>query len=325
MNKRTDYQVKKDLNQIKQAVVGNGAKSIKEISQITGISYYLINKTLSIHPRVGTWIKEQMLANAKKVVENLEQNDLRKEKEVSVKKYVIDTSIIGDAQFQEKIDTILKDSEAILILTSLMLEEFDKFQNQEKFLIKAIDAIKLLNFALRNPKKVQVIPIVQSFEIPDETLLQFCKQDPNIILLTSNKKMALKAKMSGINVEYSNYQERIENHQFRTLFDARYSSKGLKIDLTPTNIRSYAIFSNGIKYETGIKKLKIGDEVFIAKMHKDYITFSHFKVISLESSNNVLLINAFRIYHKEKEKRLAKIKPSSYKSFIKDFYARFRK
>ena len=66
------------------------------------------------------------------------------------------------------------------------------------------------------------------------------------------------------------------------------------------------------------KELKIGDNVFIASKKDDCITFAHYKMISVEATNNCELIFSRRIYDYSKPD-LPKI---VYKNFFKDFLRR---
>lgn len=108
------------------------------------------------------------------------------------------------------------------------------------------------------------------------------------------------------------------NSKISTLFPANRIGNKLLISkfLTPT--MSIRVCSNSLEYNDGIIELNVGDDVFIATKKPDYITFAHYKIISLYSENNCELIYSKRFY----DYNDIDVPEIAYKSFIKDFKLR---
>lgn len=64
IQKRTQKEIEKDSKRIKEAA--KTATTMKELENLTGLSYAMINTTLSKHPTIFKRIKEQLVVNKEK-------------------------------------------------------------------------------------------------------------------------------------------------------------------------------------------------------------------------------------------------------------------
>ena len=195
--------------------------------------------------------------------------------------------------------------------------------------------------AAENPKSFVSQLIDETIGIPDDCIIKYCVDNKDkFILLTSDKTMALKARMYGVEVQYfkkTNKQtnSKVEtsdtnanlvptstlastNSNIRTLFPAKKIGNKLMLSDFHTDTRSIRVYSDKYLYNNGTRELKIGDNVFIASKKDDCITFAHYKMISVEATNNCELIFSRRIYDYSKPD-LPKI---IYKKFFNDFLRR---
>lgn len=135
--------------------------------------------------------------------------------------------------------------------------------------------------------------------------------------------MALKARMYSVAVQF--FKQTLtnsdsqpiypKNSKVRTLIPAKRVGNKLLLSNFQTNTLSICLFSNGLEYKDGIRELNIGDDVFVCSKKANYITFAHYKMISLYAEDNCELIYSARIYDYDN----IDVPKASYKSFIKDF------
>lgn len=64
IQKRTQKEIEKDCKRLKEAA--KTATTMKELENLTGLSYVMINTTLSKHPIMFKRIKEQLAVNKKR-------------------------------------------------------------------------------------------------------------------------------------------------------------------------------------------------------------------------------------------------------------------
>lgn len=350
MAKRTQKEIEKDCKRIKEAA--KTATSIKELEQATGLSYAMINTTLSKHPIIFKRIKEQLdinLANREKA-----KSETKKQTSPAIKGietshvstadnfsgFVIDASISGVENIKERLLKICNTNKKI-ILTSITIKELENLQ--KSITLQGKDARYFLALAAENPKSFVSQLIDETIGIPDDCIIKYCADNKDkFILLTSDKTMALKARMYGVEVQYfkkTNNQtnSKVEtsdtnanlvpkatpviastNSNVRTLIPAKKIGNKLVLSDFHTDTRSIRVYSDRYVYNNGTRELKIGDNVFIASKKDDCITFAHYKMISVEATNNCELIFSRRIYDYSKPD-LPKI---VYKNFFKDFLRR---
>lgn len=348
--KRTPKEIEKDFKRIREA--GEIATSMRELERMTSLSYDKIKTTMSKHPIVFKKLKEQIALNKqnakderkrRKEAETLakaeEKAKLRAEKrsqsdkeedhsltgeipKKSVEGFVIDSSITGVKDLRNILSEIFN-TKSKIILTSITINELEKMQITTDD-IKGADARYILALAAENDEIFENVLIDETYDTPDDCIIQYCSENKKgIILLTSDKTMALKARMHEVQVRYlkqtpittNKGNKKRSNSKIMTLFSARRIGNQLIIPAFQTDTKSICVCSNGIEYEDGVRELKIGDDVYIATKKPDYITFAHYKIISLYSENNCEMIYSKRIYD-YKDIDLLK---ASYKAFINNF------
>ncbi len=348
IQKRTQKEIEKDCKRLKEAA--KTATTIKELENSTGLSYVMINTTLSKHPTIFKRIKEQLAVNKEKAeAEAQKQKELeakakaeeKAKKDAMVKEtkqsetvtsnknddisgFVIDASITGIEDLRDILSEICSTQDK-LILTSVTIKELEKMQNFKD--IDGNDARYILALAVENHNSFETVLIDETLDTPDDCIIKYCADHKeSVTLLTSDKTMALKARMYSVQVHYfkqtkptTNFKTISNtNSKVRTLIPANRIGNKLFISKFQTHTMSIRIYSNNLEYNDGIRELTVGDDVFIATKKSDYITFAHYKMISLYAENNCELICSKRFY----DYNDIDVTDSTYKSFIKDFKLR---
>lgn len=338
--KRTQREIENDCKKIKEAA--KTAISMKDIEVATGLSYSMINTTLAKHPMISKRIKA-LLASNKLEAESTTLKGEKASSKLSSKtqnddtlvtnsysRFVIDASITGFTELNSLLsETIL--SKGKFILTSITIKELEQMQKFNN--VDGHSARHILALAAENNENFINVLIDETLETPDDCIVKYCADNnSSVTLLTSDKTMALKARMYSVNVNYlkqpihktsANSKPPVSNsiyykRRIQTLLAAKSIGDNLVISNFQTENRSIRVCSNGLEYNDGIRILNVGDDIFISTKKFDYITFAHYKIISLSSENNCELVYSKRIY-KGSNVTLPK---ASYKSFIKDFKAR---
>lgn len=348
IQKRTQKEIEKDCKRLQKAA--KTATTIKELENSTGLSYVMINTTLSKHPTIFKRIKEQLAVNKEKAeAEAQKQKELeakakaeeKAKKDAMVKEtkqsetvtsnknddisgFVIDASITGIEDLRDILSKICSTQDK-LILTSVTIKELEKMQNFKD--IDGNDARYILALAVENHNSFETVLIDETLDTPDDCIIKYCADHKeSVTLLTSDKTMALKARMYSVQVHYfkqtkptTNFKTISNtNSKVRTLIPANRIGNKLLISKFQTHTMSIRVCSNNLEYNDGIRELKVGDDVFIATKKSDYITFAHYKMISLYAENNCELIYSKRFY----DYNDIDVTDSAYKSFIKDFKLR---
>lgn len=231
--KRSQKQIEADLRRIKEAA--KTAISIVDIARTTGLSRQQINTTLSKHSIVSRRIMEQLknnktlleahtakditsvpqtLANDEMQAVTAKEVDIpetKPAKEVAVeeavnipkdkvKQYVIDASATATEHLPDRLANILASNYKI-VLTSISIAEIARIQKVPG--ITGRDARYILSLAAKSPQTFETVLINETIGEPDDCIIQYCKEHKdNIILLTGDKEMALKARLYGIEVEF---------------------------------------------------------------------------------------------------------------------------
>ncbi len=348
IQKRTQKEIEKDCKRLKEAA--KTATTMKELENSTGLSYVMINTTLSKHPTIFKRIKEQLAVNKEKAeAEAQKQKELeakakaeeKAKKDAMVKEtkqsetvtsnknddisgFVIDASITGIEDLRDILSKICSTQDK-LILTSVTIKELEKMQNFKD--IDGNDARYILALAVENHNSFETVLIDETLDTPDDCIIKYCADHKeSVTLLTSDKTMALKARMYSVQVHYFKQTKPTTNSKtisntnskVRTLIPANRIGNKLFISNFQTHTMSIRVCSNNLEYNDGIRELNVGDDVFIATKKSDYITFAHYKMISLYAENNCELIYSKRFY----DYNDIDVPDSAYKSFIKDFKLR---
>lgn len=331
MARRTQKQIKNDYKMIKE--VSEKATSMKELSDMTGLSCAQIKTCLAEHPIVERRIKEQLRSNAKNTKlkkEAAQANAKKKKSKESITNYVIDASVTGTENIKEALEKILTVKNSKIVLTSITIKELNNIEKYPQTYkipkdLQSKDATYISNLAIENADKFENVLIDEIVGIPDDCIIKYCVDNKeNVVLLTGDKEMCLKARMYGVHVEYFKKLHDVGEEgkhtnatiECKNLWDAKKIGNDLLIYAGKTKNKSICVYSNSIKYETGTRSLQVGDDVYVSVNRDTYVTFAHYRITSLESINNCELIYYKRIYD---EKELSKVANSFYKSFIKDF------
>ena len=347
MAKRTIHKIEKDYEIIRKVVNTTPVTSIMEIAKIVGLTESEVNTSLARHPRIEKKImaqlkknKEELKAKKKSDNEALEspkksekENPEVADKTVQLEEtvaldlfYVIDASICGSENLQEFLSNLYQ--KAKIILTSVTLKELEKMQKFRD--VYAVDARHILAMAAENPNVFYIVQIDETLEIADDCIIKYCADNKHkVALLTSDKTMALKARMYDVETLYlkqkkatnTNFTPPMEYQPDRksTLFAARKAGDKLLISDFNTEFRSILLISNNILYKDGVQELNIGDDVFIATKKPDFMTFAHYQITSLSDKNHCKLIHSTRIY---KSNDILGLPKAEYKSFMREFKRR---
>lgn len=344
--KRTQKEIEMDCKRLKEAA--KTATSLKDLERETGLSYAMINTTLSKHPTIFKRIKAQLATNLenaelelqkKKEEEDKAKKEALKKTEIATEEnketsetkssigFVIDASITGIEDLRTMLSKVCQ-TKAKLILTSVTIKELERMQKFKD--IDGNDARYILALAAENSNSFENVLIDETLDTPDDCIIKYCADNKDrVTLLTSDKTMALKARMYAVQVQYfkqtknssTNTMPRINyptNSKIRTLIPASRIGNQLLISNFHTHNMSICVCSNGLEYTDGIKELKVGDDVFIATKKADYITFAHYRMVSLYAENNCELMYSKRFY----DYGNFDVPKAAYKSFLKDFKVR---
>lgn len=144
--KRTQKEIEIDCKRLKEAA--KTATSLKDLEKETGLSYTMINTSLSKHPIIFKRIKAQLAVNLKNAEVEIQKKKEEKEKakkdclkktEITTEKsretsetksfigFVIDASITGIEDLRTMLSKICQ-TKAKLVLTSVTIKELEKMQ-----------------------------------------------------------------------------------------------------------------------------------------------------------------------------------------------------
>lgn len=356
MAKRTMNEIERDYKRIINVVATTPVTSIKDIAKKLGLTESKVKTSLSKHPRIEEKIMVQLNKNkeAVKVKKKAEKEALKLQQEVKrvanqkvmePKKtenlkvankpeetadfeagFLIDASI-ADIQESENILSKLSATQIKIILTSVTIKELEKMQKFHD--IDAMGARHILEMAAENPDSFHTVLIDETLETPDDCIIKYCEDHKSkVTLLTSDKAMALKARMYGIQTQYFKKAKKTfpatqpmahSKRRKLTLYDAK--KEGDKLFITNFNdaYKSIMVISNGLEYTEGVYQLKIGDDVYLATKKTNYITFAHYQITSLDAENNCILIYYKRIYNVA---QISNLQKAAYKFFMRDFNRR---
>lgn len=291
---------------------------MKEICDKTGLTMNQIENSLAGHPIITNRIKKNLSINK-------EQN-VKEAKEV-IKKYVIDASIVGTEDIIQKINEICE-QENTIVLTSVTIKELEKLQKIKDD--AGWNAKRILALAAKDGDECyfETVLIDETFGIPDDQIVKYCTDNKNSVkLLTGDKTMSLKARMYGVEAIYFEHphkkQSSVKNkaiNQFSkrilTLRPAKLIDGDLIIDNFQSEKMSIRVYSNGLEFNEGKIKLHVNDDVFISSRKDNYVTFAHYKIISLNEKDNCELIYSGRYYDYFNTVR---VNNPEYKNFINEF------
>lgn len=271
--------------------------------------------------------KKAAEAEAKRKAEQeAEEARIRAEKAATAKKsqgirVVIDASITGIDGIIDTINMICATGSKI-ILTGVTINELEKMQ---KFHDKdGNDARRILTLAADDPVHFDCEMIDTTVGSPDDCIIKYCADNKeNVILLTSDKTMELKARAYGVKTRFFKHSKNAtatirhaDNTRINTLYAARKYGNNLYIHDFGNEFKSIRVISGGIEYNDGLVDLKIGDDVYIAAKKDGYVTFAHYKIVSLTVENNCTCVYSKRLYDLA---GINDLPEAGYKSFMRDF------
>lgn len=343
MAKRTMKEIENDFNRILTFASNTHVTSINEIAEGVGLSQFQVKFSLAKHPGSEENILAQLEKNKEETnfKRNLEEGiwgeQKKFEEETKIEQltetadfdtgFVIDASITGINNLEDVLSKICA-TKAKIILTSITIKELEKLQKFHDS--QARDARHILAMAAEMPQNFYTVLIDETIGIPDDCIIKYCADNKHkVSLLTSDKTMALKARMYGVQTQYFKQEVPVRSttahpttypHDKKaTLSVVKRTGNNLYITDFNNDYRSILLISNNLEYSDGVRKLKIGDDVYLATKKPEYMTFAHYQITSLSTKNNSRLVFSIRIYHADKIRDLPK---SGYRNFMYDFMLR---
>lgn len=308
MAKRTQKQIEADFHRIYEVVNSTSVVSLQELAEKTNLSVGEIRTSLSKHPQEMEKLLERMRCARK----GSEPKTQTFEAEGSIyfeKAYVIDASICGNTFLMDQISGICKQGYKI-ILTSITISELETLQRVND--TAGIDARHILAMAAEDEEFYIPVLIDETSKTPDDCIIKYCAEHKKqVILMTADKIMAIKARMYGVKTKYLK-----KNDTVCTLFIAKRIKNQLCISEFNTEYRSIEVISGEMKVSHGICNLKPGDDVYLVTRKTDYLTFAHYRMISVTDENNCILVNSARIY---KPEEINDLPNEETKNFVKNF------
>lgn len=237
--------------------------------------------------------------------------------------FVIDASITSVKNVRVILKKIceepcLKDFK--IILTSVTIRELQMLQTTKDS--DGQDARFILNHAIDYGKTYQLIQIQENESTPDNCIVKYCAtHKSNVVLLTSDKEMALNAKMKGVHVLFLKQQEGKKQAKIRngivSLYPTRRIGNQLFTGEMQTAKRSMLVITqDGKEYSQNICELHVGDNILIASLRDDCLIFVVYNLISLATENNAQTIFSRRYYATDE---IDNLENARYQEFLKEF------
>lgn len=264
--------------------------------------------------------KRKASANSRQTKKKSETTSKAK-KNNSVGGFVIDASISGVEGIMDDLNRICC-TKCKIILTTVTIQELEKMQrfhdNDGK------DARRILAMAAGDYDHFECVLIDDTVGTPDDCIIKYCADNKDdVVLLTADKTMELKARAYGIKTHFFRHTPtsfttipQTPDDGNHTLHAAREINGKLYICDFENESRSIRVFSNGIEYSARTIELKIGDDVYIATKKFDYVTFAHYQITSLSRVSNCISVYHKRLYD---PKEINDLPAAAYKAFMREF------
>lgn len=234
---------------------------------------------------------------------------------------VIDASITSVKNIRAVLKRVCEETSFNIHLTSITIRELQRLQKMKDS--DGLDARFILNHAIEKPYSYQLVKISEKEDTADNCILEYCEtMKENVILLTSDKEMALNAKMCGVNVLFlkqtkTKHAATKQTSGIVSLYPVRKIGKQLFAADMQTAKRTMKITSaDGKVYSQNICELHLGDNILIASLKDDCLIFVHYKLIALSTENNVQTIFTRRYYTTDE---IDKLENEEYKTFLNEF------
>lgn len=249
-------------------------------------------------------------------------------KQDDISGFVIDTSICGIDNPKALFERLVKlsdstDCKSKIILTTVTIDELDSLQKRS--VENSANARAILTAATNDSKHYLSVKINTSYRLADDCVLHFCsRHKSSVTLLTADKAMYLKARAMFIDACYIKSVNKHVGYNQSTIRTLRPTKKSGEKLLLTSNFdpisNAMRVLSDGLEYDISKMRkpyeLHIGDDVLVAKKKDTYISFYHFKMISVYEQENCEIVYYKQIYS---SKDISNLPKASYKNFIKDF------
>lgn len=237
--------------------------------------------------------------------------------------FVIDASVTSVKNIRAVLKKICEDSdleEFKILLTSVTIRELQMLQKTKDS--DGYDARYILNHAIDHGESYRLVQISEDERTPDDCIVKYCTEyKKSVILLTSDKEMALNAKMKDVPVLFFKQQENKNQPKAHngivSLYPTRKIGNQLFTGEMQTAKRSMLVMTeDGKEYSQNICELHVGDDILIASLKDDCLIFVHYKLISLATENNAQTIFSRRYYATDE---IDNLENDKYQEFLRGF------
>lgn len=237
-------------------------------------------------------------------------------------KFVIDASITSVKNIRAVLKKIGEDPELEefkVVLTSITIHELQMLQKGKDS--DGYDARFIMNHAIDHKESYELVQIPETEKTPDACIIRYCAHKRDVVLLTSDKEMALDANLKGVNVLFFKQPEKkCQTKKFDgivSLYPTRKIGNQLFTGEMQTSMRSMMVITqDGKKYSKNICELHLGDDILIASLKDDCLIFVHYKLISMSSENNAQTLFSRRYYATDE---IDNLESELYQNFLREF------
>ena len=211
-------------------------------------------------------------------------------------------------------------SEFKIVLTSVTIRELQMLQKRSDS--DGQDARFILNHAIDHGNMYQLVQISEDESSPDNCIIKYCvEHKDDVVLLTSDKEMALNAKMKQVQVLFfkqaDDKSSGRDHGSIVSLYPVRRIGDQLFTGELQTAKRSMMVISqDGSEHSRDICELHVGDDVLIASLRDDCVIFVHYKIISLKDVDNARTVYNKRYYGTDV---IDELEDERYRRFLKEF------
>lgn len=250
---------------------------------------------------------------------------------------VMDTSLTGCKNPIDEVKTLISKGERIVIVSPVLKELTNNIKHFAD--LCASNSRNVMSMACADSENFENVLVEENPAfIPDDQILQFCMENnkiSNIVLLTADKELCLKARQYMINVKFFAVNKKKESDQVfevNGLSQLFISQLGQKIKLNVAendsrglifNISQYnndklktSVFANGLEYKSDEISLSRDDEIWMALQdYNNQIVFLVFSVLVEKGERMLYCKSRFNATTSEEEERLY----GNYLLFVKEF------
>lgn len=334
-------------------IASESALTLRDISYQTGLSVSEVSSLIKADPSIHKKVLDRLSASREKLSNNIKEMSNNTNNQLNSKKYVLDTCFICNnlSSLEEMVNNgyqfvitnvVLNElyySKNLCNYIALHPESFDvvliddtRYDYVDNMLVKFC-ASDIKNLALAT-SDIQLTLKARMFGIEvwyspapnsnDSITVKHkkknkknkCKENKNNAVksnsVSSDSIDSSKIKPSAIICNEAGFNEFPSSLSF-----VDYKDGHLEISKFKNSVSTKIVISNGSTYTEGTINLNLGDEIYTAeywhRKEKDFITFRHYKIISISKTNYAQLI-----YSKKLDSDDSNVK-DYYKSFINSF------